>query len=397
MIKKLLFVAGGLLILGFVFFYYSSSKVETIKITTSFPMRSITVGQEIVNGIKMAFEEKNYKVGNYTIDLVVGDDGDESGRWQASLETAIATEAVNDPDVMAYLGTYNSGAAKISIPITNRGGLVQISPGNTWPGLTQAGFAPGEPGIFYPTGVRNYFRVVPTDALQGPSAAIWARDLGVKTIIIFDDGETYGKGIADLFEKKALEIGMRVLAHKTINSRGSQNPLENVSDVASLKADLVYFGGVTPNGAAPLLKNVKRLGMAPRFMGPDGIVEQGFINQAGDDAEGVYATVVGMPPEELTGAGEDFYNKYKEKYGVSPGTFSIFGYEEANVIMLAIERAAAKDRAKILREVSRIKDYDGLLGKWSFDKNGDTTLDIISGNKVVNKIFEFERILSTSK
>jgi len=159
-------------------------KRSTIKIVTSFPMQSISVGQGIVNGIKLALDEIDYQIGNFDIELVIQDDGDETGAWKEHLERDIANQAVEDDDVMIYLGTFNSGAAKISIPITNQAQLAQISPGNTWPGLTQAGFLPGEPGSFYPTGSRTYFRVCPTDALQGPASAIWAQELGYQSVFI---------------------------------------------------------------------------------------------------------------------------------------------------------------------------------------------------------------------
>jgi len=364
----------------------------TIKIVTSFPMRTITVGQSIVNGIKLALEEQNYRIGDYKIELIVKDDGDETGQWQKNIEEEIAKRAVADPDVMVYLGTYNSGAAKVSIPITNKAGLVQISPGNTWPGLTKPGFLPGEPGTFYPTGVRSYFRVCPIDTLQAPAGAIWANDLRVKNVYVFDDGtESAGFGIANLFEEKARELGINVLGRKTLSN---ENVKEMLGIVKDYNPDLVYYSGITPHGVVPLTKGLKELGI--KFMGVDGIMEQAFIDQAGDAAEGTYVTVVGVPPKELaklTSKGKNFVENYKEKYGIEPETFSGFGYEAAKVALLAIERVRAKDRAKILEEVSKIKDYDGLFGKWSFDQNGDTTLTFVSGNIVRNKSFVFEKLL----
>ncbi|MFH0876402.1 MAG: branched-chain amino acid ABC transporter substrate-binding protein [archaeon] len=367
-------------------------KQETIKIVTGFPMRGITVGQGIVNGIKLALEEVNYTVGNFKIELVVEDDGDETGSWKEDLERGIAERAVSDPDVMLYLGTYNSGAAKISIPINNKGGLVQISPGNTWPGLTQAGFLPGEPGIFYPTGIRNYFRVNPTDALQGPAGVVWAKELGCKNIYIFDDGEAFGTGIANIIQQKASEIGVEVLGRKTLDKTKVNEELAAIKD---LHPNAIYFAGITPNGAPELVKGIKELGMDSKFIGPDGIMEQAFIDQSEGAAEGVYITVVGIPPKELTGKGKEFYDRYKQRYNLEPESFSTFGYESAKVALLAIEKAGVKDRAKILEEVSKTKDFSGLFGTWSFDQNGDTSLNFVSGNIVENGTFVFKKILQT--
>jgi branched-chain amino acid transport system substrate-binding protein len=368
-------------------------ELQEIKIVTSFPMRKITVGQGIVNGIKLALEEVDYRVGNYKIELVVEDDGDETGQWQGYIEEEIANRVVADPDVMVYLGTYNSGAAKVSIPITNQGGLVQISPGNTWPGLTKPGFLPGEPGIFYPTGIRTYFRVCPIDTLQAPAGAVWAKDLGFKTVYVFDDGtESAGFGIANLFGEKARELGLVILGRDTLSNDNVEEKLEIIK---THNPDLVYYSGITPHGAVPLAKGVKELDI--KFMGVDGIMEQAFIAQAGDAAEGTYVTVVGVPPEELaklTEKGKEFVEKYKERYAIEPETFSAFGYEAAKVALLAIERVGAKDRAKILEEVSKIKNYNGLFGTWSFDQNGDTTLSLVSGTIVKNGEFAFETLLT---
>ena len=108
---------------------------------------------------------------------------------------------------MVYIGTYNSGAAKISMPILNQAGLLMISPANTWPGLTKPGKGdPGEPEIYRPSGKSNYVRVVPADDLQGPLGADWAKELGVKTVYVLDDNEVYGKGIATLFTRRCQEI-----------------------------------------------------------------------------------------------------------------------------------------------------------------------------------------------
>ncbi|KYK27370.1 hypothetical protein AYK26_03870 [Euryarchaeota archaeon SM23-78] len=393
-IKSMLWIILVGLMFSTVFLGCAESEQKTIKIVTSNPMRVMQAGHDIVNGVRLALEEVDYTVVGYKIELVVEDDGDENGQWQPEIEEGIARRAVADPNVMVYLGTYNSGAAKVSIPINNQGGLVQISPVNTWPGLTMVGFLPGEPGIFYPTGMRNYFRVCPTDAVQGPVGAVWAKELGFGSVYIFDDGEAYGMGIADLFEEEALEIGLAVLGHESINSENAKEKLNAIKDQ---NPDLIYFGGVTMNGAIPLVKGIKELGLDAKLMGPDGIMEQAFLDLGGDATEGTYLTVFGVPPaelEKLTEKGKEFIEGYRVRYNKEPGTVSSFGYEAAKVALLAIERAGVKDRAKILEEVSKIKDYDGLFGTWSFDQNGDTTLSIISGNIVQNKRFVFEKVLS---
>jgi branched-chain amino acid transport system substrate-binding protein len=366
-----------------------AKKDSVIKIVSSVPMRGMTVGQGMYNGANMAFEEAGFKAGDFTIEFIAKDDGDETGAWKPEFESKIATEAAADPDVMIYMGTYNSGAAKVSIPITNAAGLAQISAANTWPGLTQVGYLPGEPGIFYPTGKRTYFRNCPTDAMQGPAGALWAKELGAKNVYIVDDSDVYGKGVAGIFEKKSNEIQLKVLARKSISAKNLPGITEVVKDIKKQNPDIIYYGGVTPNGIIPFIKELRDSGIKSKLMGPDGLLEDAFLRDAGKYAEGTYITSGGLPASAMTGDGKTFVEKYKAKYGVEPDNYGIYSYEAANVIMAAIERAGVKDRTKIVNEIAKTQNYPGFFGIWKFDENGDTTQTSTAGNIVENGKFKF--------
>ena len=372
----------------------SLQKNRTIKIVTSFPMRGVALGQSVVNAVQLAVEERGGRVAGFTIELVILDDGTETGQWDPALEAANARQSVADPQVMAYIGPLNSGAAKVSIPITNRGGLVQISPTNTWPGLTKVGFAPGEPGIFYPTGRRTYFRTCPTDEFQAPAAARWAQALGFRSVYILDDGEAYGKGLADLFEETAYDLGLEVLGHVTID-KTANDYRDVLQQVAAAHPDLVYFGGYTPNGAPTLVRQMREMQMTAGFMGPDAIVDSAFIAEAGEAAEGVYATLVGVPPSGWTeGAVADFAARYRARFGTEPEAFSHFAYDAAGVVLTAIEKAGTNDRRAILNAMASLGEMEGVAGRFSFDVNGDTTIATISGNVVHNGTFEYLETLA---
>ena len=182
---------------------------DTVKIYSSLPMTGSSLGQTqtIVNAICMAVEERGGKIGNLTVVYEPLDDATAAkGGWDAGKEAENANRAVNDPDVMAYIGTFNSGAAKVSIPILNRANLVMVSPANTYPGLTKPGKGePNEPDVYYPSGKRNYARVVPADDLQGAVGADWAKQLGAKKVYVLDDTELYGHGIATVFNQARQE------------------------------------------------------------------------------------------------------------------------------------------------------------------------------------------------
>lgn len=374
---------------------------SNVKIVSSLPMTGSSLGQTqtIVNGIKQALDETDSKVcnGNVQIDYEVMDDATAAaGKWEPAQETANANKAVADGAVVAYIGTFNSGAAKLSIPILNQANIVMVSPANTYPGLTKPGMGePNEPDIYYPNGDRNYARVVPTDDLQGTAAANWAKSLGVKRVYILDDQELYGKGIADIFEATAKKQGIEVLGHEGIDPKAADYKAL-MTKIKGLGPDLIYFGGITQNNLGQIIKDARNVGMTNdkvKIMGPDGTFEQALIDAAGQDAEGYYATFGGVPGQELTGAGKTWYDSYKQKYGAEPEAYAAYGYESAKVVIDAINKVCKNDRAAIRDAVLGTKNFNGVLGTWSFDANGDTSLTTMSGNVVKNGKFEFATVL----
>ncbi len=377
-----------------------SGPTATIKIVSALPMTgsSLTQTQTIVNSIKMALEEVNSKAcnGAVTIQYEPYDDATAAaGKWTPEQATANGNKAAADKSVIGYIGHFNSGAAKLSIPILNQAGVVMISPANTYPGLTKPGKGEaGEPDKYYPTKVRNYTRVVPADDLQGAVGARWMKALGATKVYILDDQETYGKGIADVFEAEAKKQSLNILGHEGFDGKATDfRALAN--KVKGLNPDGIYIGGITQNNVGQLVKDLRGVGMTPdkvKIMGPDGIFETEFINAAGKDAaEGVYVTFGGVPPDKLTGDGKTWYEAYKKKFNAEPEAYAAYGYDAAKILIAAINKSCATptDRKAIRDAVFATKDYKGVLGTYSFDENGDTTLTDMSGQQVKSGKFEF--------
>ncbi|TMC77793.1 MAG: branched-chain amino acid ABC transporter substrate-binding protein [Chloroflexi bacterium] len=374
-----------------------ATTAKTVKILSSLPMTGASRTQtvEIVNSIQMAIADT--KINNVTVQFEALDDATAAkGSWDAAQEAENARKAINDKSVVAYIGTYNSGAAKVSIPLLNQAGLVMVSPANTYPGLTKPGKGESnEPNTYYPNGKRNYARVVPADDLQGAVGAVWAKDLGAKNVYIVHDTELYGKGIADVFRAKAKDIGLTEKGYEGAQKADNYRALAN--KIKDSGADLVYYGGIVDNNPAVLVKDLKAVAPTIKFMGPDGINCSEFLKQAGPAGEGVYSTFGGVPPEKYTGKSGDWLKAYDAKYqNKSPNAYAIYGYEAAKVVLAAIAKAGDKadDRATVLANVMGTKDYDGVLGKWSFDANGDTTLTQFSGSVAKAGAWAFDKELA---
>lgn len=377
-----------------------ASSANTIIIVSSLPRTGSAQGQTdtIVNGIKMALEEIDNKITlngvEFKIEYQDIDDATPTqGQWDAQRESSNASNAVKNPDVMVYIGPYNSGAAKVSAPILNEGGLLQISPAVTYPGFTKPGTGEAnEPGVYQKGGKKTFTRVVPADDLQGTKGAKWAKSLGVKTVYILDDKEVYGQGIANIFKATCKQIGIEVLGHDSIDPKQTDFRTK-LSQIKNLNPDLLYVGATSQSGAGQIAKDMVAVGLNKcKMMGPDGCFEQAFIQAAGADTFKTldcYLTFPGIAPEKLTGKGKEFVDRYKQKYGKDPEAFAIYGYECGKVAIEAIKRSGKKDREAIRAAAFTIKDFEeGALGKWSLDENGDTTIDVVNGVKVGPGKFE---------
>jgi len=376
----------------------------TIEIWSELPRQGSSKGQTdtIVNAIKFKLDQVNNTVDGWTIKYVDQDDSTAAaGKWTQERATALATQASTTDDLAAYIGTFNSGAAKIVIPVLCGAGIPMISPANTYPGLTKPGKGEAdEPGKYYPNGCQhNYYRVVPADDLQGDVGAGWAKDLGATKVYVLDDTEIYGKGIADVFEASAKTDGLTVLGHD--QAPGTSTDFKALAaKIAATSPDLVYYGGITQNNAGQLWKDLREAMPNVKLMGPDGIYEDAFLTAAGSAAEGSYLTFGGTTADQYTGDAAKFRDDYKAKYGGDLEVYTIYGYEAANVLIAAIttaSNAGAKDvkalRKGILDALAATKDFKGVLGTWSFDANGDTSLKVFSGTVVTNGKFVFNKVL----
>jgi branched-chain amino acid transport system substrate-binding protein len=372
----------------------------TVKIVSSLPLQgnSKALNQGIVNSIKQALDETNSTAcnGKVKIEYESMDDATvAAGTWDVKTEVANANKAAADKDVVAYIAPTISGAAKLSIPILNEANLIIISPANTYPGLTKPGKGEAkEPDVYYPTGKRNYARVIPADDIQGVVGARWAQELGIKRAYILDNSEIYGKGIANFFELHARRLGLEVLGHESVNLKATDyKALMNRS--RALNPDLIYDGGGVAGNFGQMVKDMRSRMPQDRvkFMGPDGILDKSFIDTAGRDAEGTYITFVGVPYKNLTGAGKVWYENYKAKYKIEPEAYANYAYDAAKVALDAIGQVCKNDRTAILNAVMSTKERQGTLGTWSFDRNGDTSLTLSSGNIVKNGKFEFVTVL----
>lgn len=356
---------------------------NTLTVFSSLPLQAASRGtSEAINkGAKLALKQAGGKAGNFQIKFVELDDATAAaGKWEPGPVNQNARKAVQDKSTIAYLGEFNSGASAISIPILNKAGIFQVSPSNTGVGLTVADPAePGTPDKYYPKGKRHYARVVPKDSVQGPALVTAMKDDGCTTVSILNDKEVYGKGLAGQVEKAAEENGIQVLGNEGIDIKAPNYR----SQAEGNQADCFFFGGLTASNGVQVFKDIAAANPDVKLYGGDGICEGAAVNPSEggmppDVASKYRCTAPFVPAEEQPEeAGREFFADFESEYAEkNPEPYAIYGYESMALILDAIERAGSRgnDRQAVIEAALNTKNRRSVLGEYSIDDNGDTTL-----------------------
>jgi branched-chain amino acid transport system substrate-binding protein len=381
----------------------SSSGSKNLTVYSSLPLQGDNRAQStsVVNGEKMALEEAGGKVGDYTIKYVSLDDSTAAtGKWEPGAVSSNARKAAQDKSTIAYLGEFNSGASAISIPILNEAGILQISPANTYVGLTRSeGAEKGEPDKYYPSGKRTYGRVVPADHIQAAAQVSYQKDQGCKQLYILNDKEVYGKGIADGVSAGAETAGIKVVANEGIDTKAA-NFRSLATKIKGSGADCMFFGGIVENKAVQVWRDVHAANPTMKLFGPDGVALSDFSSKIPASAAKVtFITNPTLDPKLYPPAAQDFFKKYKAKYGKDPEPYAIYGYEAMKDALLSVQNAGDKgnDRSAVIDQFFQIKDRDSVLGKYSIDENGDTTLSDYGGNLVKDGSLVFDKVIKAQQ
>jgi branched-chain amino acid transport system substrate-binding protein len=376
-----------------------STGSTTLTIYSSLPLQgdSRPQSESVVNGEKLALQEHGGKVGKFTIKYVSLDDSTAAaGKWDPGQTSSDARKAAQDKTTIAYLGEFNSGASAISIPILNEAGILQVSPSNTYVGLTRSeGADKGEPDKYYPSGKRTFGRVVPADHIQAAAQVAFQKSEGCTKTYILNDKEVYGKGIADAVQTDAQSQGLQILGNDGIDTKAA-NYRSLATKIKSKGADCMFFGGITDNNAVQVWKDVGAANPTIKMFGPDGVAESSFTTKLPANLQPrTFVTNPTLDPKLYPPAAQDFFKAYKQKYGKTPEPYAIYGYEAMQVALLAIQNAGDKgnDRQAVIDQFFKIKDRDSVLGKYSIDQNGDTTLSDYGGDKVKGGNLVFDKVI----
>jgi branched-chain amino acid transport system substrate-binding protein len=351
-------------------------------LASDFPLQgsSRTQTEQIVAAIKFQLQQQNWKAGDYNVAYQSCDDSTaQAGSWDSAKCSANANSYAANDGVIGVIGTFNSGCAAIEIPVLNQasdGGIPMLSPANTNVCLTAAAPScdPTQPDVYYPSGTRNYLRVVANDAYQGSADAEFAQSKGVKSVYILNDKQAYGLGVATNFRDAAKSLGIKIAGFAAWDSKATS--YTSIFDkIKQTDADAVFLGGLICENGAQLIKDkVAVLGPndGVKLIAPDGFTTQATIDEAGSASAGMYLSVAGQPIDSFQGKAKEFVDGLLAGplSGKPIDPYAIYGGQAAQTMLDAIA-ASDGSRSDVISKLFASDVQDGLLGTFTFSSDGD--------------------------
>jgi len=376
--------------------FYKGSGSPQYLIASDLPLQGAGRAQPLsmVKAIQYVLEKQwKFKAGTFSVGYQSCDDATaQQGGWATEKCTANARAYANDRSVLGILGTFNSGCAKLEIPIVNRapgGPIAMISSANTAVGLTHDApwNDPGEPNIYYPTKIRNYARVSTSDDYQGPYAADLLKKLKKKSVYILHDNQTFGKGVANAFRSRANKIDLDVKGFEPWDAKAAS--YEAIGErIKATGAQSVYLAGIVCNNGVKLIKDIGAvLGKGVTLAAPDGFTPYSATAGAGAAAQGMYISYAGVPLSLLGKQGKAFlkaFAKYQGRAVVDP--YAVYAAQTAQIMLNAIKNSNGT-RLSVVKGVFKSKVVNGIMGTFQFDRNGDIC---------PFKTISFDRLVGTS-
>ncbi|MDR7008893.1 branched-chain amino acid ABC transporter substrate-binding protein [Paraburkholderia strydomiana] len=336
---------------------------EFVKIGSAEPLTGeiAHLGKDNENGARLAVENINAEglvIGGQKIKLILDSVDDQA---DPRIATEIAQKLVDDK-VVAVVGDMNSGTTIPASKIYSDAGIVQISPSASNPTYTLQGY-------------KTAYRVVATDAQQGPALANYAaKGLKVKSVAIVDDSTAYGQGLANEFEKTAKSLGLRVISHEATNDK-AVDFRAILTKIKGENPDAIMYGGMDATGG-PFAKQAKQLGLHAKIMGGDGVCTEKLSVLAGNAIDNFVCSEVGTALEKMPG-GKTFQAKYEQRFHQPIQYTAPMAFDAVHVIVAAMKRANSTEPAKILAAMPDT-DYRGVTGEIRFDSKGDLQRGVVS-------------------
>lgn len=371
----------------------ASVQSDQLTVYSSLPLQgpSGAISKQIVGGEKLALHDAGAQVGPFAVGYVSLDDSNPtSGKWEPGLTESNAKTAADDPSTIAYLGDYDSAATAISLPLINAAGILQVSPASPYGGLTSSLYAgQDEPERFYPTAKRNFARLEPGDPKQAQAQVQLMKILGVRKVYVLDDENPFSQPLAQMVAADAEHAGIEVAAHDSLDTATNTSFSGEVTKIGESGAEAVFFAasadGDADAGAADLFAQLHSADPKLSLLGSSGLTEPTFTAalDSGTAAKTLLTTPV-LPVSSYPASAQPVLAAYRKQFGEQPEAYVLFGYEAMSATLQAIRRAGAhgNDRQAVIDDLFAQDPRNSVIGRYSFEPDGETTLSSYAIDRV---------------
>lgn len=361
-------------------------------------------GEAVLGGAQMALADVRGHIGRYRITLrAVNDATAARGGWDPGQTSINARLAIHDRTTIAYLGDLNSGATAVSIPLLSKAGIPQVSPASTAVGLTRGGdeASPGEPQKYYPSGLRTFVRVMPNDSVQAAVQARIQRQEGCRRTYVLSDGEVDGNDAATSFEVAAKAFHLHVISDQYQPKSTDYSSL--VHTIAHSSAGCVMISALPQENAVALTEQIGRALPHVKLFGTAGLAERAFVDPADGGlppalAQRMVLTLATLRTGDYPPVGQRFTAAFARRFsGWQPD--AIFGYEAMSLLLDAISRATDGGRrpplrSRVVHELFTARDPTSVLGPYTIDRLGDTSLRLWGVYRIRDGRLQFVKALA---
>ncbi len=341
-----------------------------LAIYSSLPLQgpSAAVSAEIVDGERLALSQAGGHIGPFKIGYVSLDDANpKTGELDPSATATDAKMAAQDTSTIAYLGELSSQATAVSLPLINAAGILQLSPGSPYVGLTSSRDAgQDEPERFYPTGRRSFGRLQLGDPAQALAQAELMRSLHVHKLYVIDDEDPFEVPLAELVAGEAERAGIALAAHDSILTTPGSVYTGEIEKIEHSGADAVFFAGGAGEGTVALWRALHAADPGLLLLGSNSLAVEPFTSAIGAAAARTYLTTPILALGDYLPSASRVLDAVRQKFGGRPGAYALYGYEAMNVVLDAIRRAGSRgnDRQSVIDAFFAMPEHESVLGRY---------------------------------
>jgi branched-chain amino acid transport system substrate-binding protein len=373
---------------------------RSLTVYSSLPLQGLDapVALQISNGEKLALAQARGRIGPFAIGYVSLDDANPvSGRLDPGAAERNAEMAARDTMTIAYLGDLESPATAVSLPLINAAGIPQVSPGSPYSGLT-SGLNAGqdEPARFYPSGVRTFASLQPGDIAEARAQVRLMSALHVHTLFMVADENAFQRPLATMIAAHAQQAGISILAQDTIASGSGQHFAGEVEKILRAHPDAVLYTGASVPAALTLWQELRAADGSVTLLGTSALADEGFASELGD-APAAYLTTPALAGDRYPPAAARVLAEYRARFGGDPGAYALYGYEAMSLVLDAIRASGSRgnDRHAVIARLMQTRERASVLGTYSIEGDGETTLSRYGVDRVAHGQLVFWRSFST--